>query len=77
MVALNSEIDWIENVVTDVHRGTSGGRRTLVEQQVTDAPTGLRVDSAAQARDQRLRRIDQARQRRGALRLNLLLALRP
>jgi len=26
MVALNSEIDWIENVVTDVHRGTSGGR---------------------------------------------------
>jgi len=26
MLALNSEIDWIENVVTDVHRGTSGGR---------------------------------------------------
>ncbi len=26
MLALDSEIDWIENVVTDVHRGTSGGR---------------------------------------------------
>jgi hypothetical protein len=26
VLALNSEIDWIENQVIDVHRGTSGGR---------------------------------------------------
>jgi hypothetical protein len=26
VIALNSEIDWIENRVVDVHRGTSGGR---------------------------------------------------
>jgi hypothetical protein len=26
VLALNSEIDWIENLVLDIHRGTSGGR---------------------------------------------------
>jgi hypothetical protein len=26
MLALNSEIDWIENHVLDVYRGNSGGR---------------------------------------------------
>ena len=26
VLALNSEVDWIENQMLDVHRGTSGGR---------------------------------------------------